>query len=170
MERSADRINVHIGVFKKMNVKVSSWRNGGAMRRNQQCVIKHRGFQGEQITCAFWFMAPKIIESRAARRHKRIKLNIWGMTCTLKNSQPTKGAMAGAFQAKERKKKEGKIDTHCLSHLGIQPTVIQVLSKHNWRMTHWEYIQQPPDQVRERVCEGLSKRSGNTLQTALHSY
>lgn len=84
-------------------------------------------------------MAPKIIELMPARRHKRIKLNIWGMTCTFKNSQPAKG-MEGPSKAKEREEEKGWIDTHCLSHLGIQPTVIQVLSKHNWRMTHWEYI------------------------------
>lgn len=67
------------------------------------------------------------------------------MTCALKNSQPAiKGEKrAGRGLPREREggvggwedKRGGSgwewIDTHCLSHLGIQPTVIQVLSKRN---------------------------------------
>lgn len=68
------------------------------------------------------------------------------MTCALKNSQPAN--KRGELCRKGPSKREGErgredkggrrgksgwewIDTHCLSHLGIQPTVIQVLSERN---------------------------------------
>lgn len=77
-----------------------------------------------------------IIELAVARRHKGIKRNIWGMTCKLGNGQPVRGMTCPTKPKREQGNGGWGIDTDCLGHLGIQPTVIQVLSGYNWRMTH----------------------------------
>lgn len=52
------------------------------------------------------------------------------MTCKLGNGQPARG-MTWPAKPKREGVWGGGIDTDCLGHLGIQPTVIQVLSGYN---------------------------------------
>lgn len=82
------RINVDICVLRKWMWTKPSLRIWGQRLwradTEELYVIMNFQLSGVQITCTFWLMAPKKIELILARRHKRIKLNIWGMTCTLK--------------------------------------------------------------------------------------
>lgn len=107
------------------------------------------------------------------------------MTCALKNSQPAiKWKKLGRGLPRERGRSGGGgmwedkggwgwdwIDTHCLSHLGIQPTVIQVLSKRNWRMTHWEFTHRGRTWCCRRglrSTEGLREKEAPPTATAQH--